>query len=96
MTIKELRKEMDERIRFAKLANTGLDEYYSEIKRTFDDLYDNGTITYFSNDFLAFANGYQTRNNDYENLHILQTYDLHRINANRLVVRRMMKDFLNI
>ena len=86
---------MNERIRFAKLANTGLEEYYSEIKETFEELYNNGT-TNFSNDFLSFANGYQIRNNDYENLHILQTYDLHRINANRLVVRRMMKDFLNI
>ena len=94
MTIVELRKEMDSRIRFAELANTGLRDYYVSVKETFNELYDNGTITNFSNDFLAFANGYQVINGEYERLHILQTYDLHRITANRTVVRRMMREFL--
>lgn len=94
MTIVELRKEMDNKIRFAELANTGLKDYYVSAKETFNELYDNGTVTNFSNDFLAFANGFQVRNGEYERLHILQTYDLHRITANRIVVRRMMSEFL--
>lgn len=96
MTIKEIRNEFKRRIEFSVRANTGLEDYYKTELKTFEDLYQNGTITAFTNDFLAFANGYQINTGNYDELHILQTLDLHRISAPRKVVRKMMENFLGI
>lgn len=96
MTIKEIRKEFTRRVEFSKLANTGLESFYESEWRAFEELYSEGTVTRFSSDFLAFANGFQTAMSEYENLHILQTLDLHRISATKKVARAMMMRWLNI
>lgn len=96
MTIKEIRNEFAKRVEFSKLAKTGLESYYATEWRSFEELYTNGTVTNFSDDFLAFANGYQTTNSEYDNLSILQTYDLHRITATKKIARAMMMRWLNI
>lgn len=96
MTIKEIRNEFKRRIEFSILANTGLADFYKAELSTFEDLYQNGTTTTFTSDFLAFANGYQIKTGNYDELHILQTLDLHRISAPRKVVRKMMENFLGI
>lgn len=96
MTIKEIRKEFARRVEFSKLANLGLENFYENEWKAFEELYSKGTVTRFSSDFLAFANGFQTTMNEYENLHILQTLDLHRISATKKVARAMMMRWLNI
>jgi hypothetical protein len=94
MTIREIRKEFKERIRFSKMVLPELVEYHENMQRTFEDLWKNGTTQSFSNEFLRFANGYQINTGDYENLHILQTLDLRRITANHKAVKGMMEAYL--
>lgn len=96
MTIKELRNAYKRNVEFSKMAGTGLESYIESEWRAFEDLYKEGTITNFSSDFLARANGFQTTTGEYENLHILQTLDLHRISASKAVTRAMMQRFLNV
>lgn len=96
MTIKEIRNEFAKRVEFSKFAKTGLDSYYETEWRSFEELYKNGTVTNFSTDFLAFANGYQTTTGEFDNLSILQTYDLHRITATKKIARAMMMRWLGI
>lgn len=96
MTIKEIRNEFAKKVEFSKLANTGLEGYYESEWRSFEELYTNGTVTNFSSDFLAFANGYQTTTGEYDNLSILQTFDLHRVTATKKIARAMMMRWLNI
>lgn len=95
MTIKEIRKEFKERIRFSKMVLPELVEYHENMQRTFEDLWKNGMTQNFDNDFLRFANGYQINTGDYENIHILQTFDLRIITANHKAVKEMMEAYLN-
>ena len=96
MTIKEIRKEFKRSVEFSKRIGNGLESYIESEWRAFEELYTQGTITNFSSDFLARTNGFQTNTGEYENLHIFQTLDLHRISATKAVTRAMMQKFLNI
>lgn len=97
MTIRELRKELKRKLNSLNLL--GLDEiadYYTAEWVAFEELYREGTVRNFSNDFLANANHYQRYTREYENLSILQTLDLHSISATKKVARDMMAMFLNV
>lgn len=96
MTIKEIRNEMKRRLEFSKNAKTGLESYLKREWESFEELYKHGTVSDFSNDFLGFANGFQTTMCEYDGLHILQTLDLHRISASKKVAKAMMMRWLNI
>lgn len=95
MTIKEIRKEFKERIRFSSIALPGLVPYHENMLRTFEDLWKNGYTTDFDNDFLRFANGFQINTGDYENIHIRQALGLHSITATRKAVKAMMEAYLD-
>ena len=95
MTMTEMRKAYKASRAFA--ANTpGLEElawYYDSVKNTLEALWKFGTVTYFDSDFLKVANGYQISTQDYEGIHINQTYDLHSITATREVVKALADRF---
>ena len=95
MTIREIRKEFKERIRFSSIALPGLVPYHESMLKTFEDLWKNGYTTNFNTEFLRFANGYQINTGDYENIHICQTLGLHSITANRKAVKGMMEAYLD-
>ena len=95
MTIKEIKKEFKNRRNFAKTIDAALVEYFDTMLNTFDDLYKNGYITTFDNDFLRFVNGYQINTGNYDTLHINQTFDLRSIKADKKTVKNMMITFLD-
>ena len=90
MTMKEMHAIAKHRIHYYK--TSGLEElvpYVECEERTLVELWKYGTITNFTQNFLAYANGYQIRTGDYENIHIAACYDLHTISANRKAVREL-------
>lgn len=95
MTMTEMRKAYKANRAFA--VNTpGMEElarYYDGVKNTLETLWKLGIVTDFDNDFLKVANGYQISTQDYEGIHINQTYDLHSITATREVVRALADRF---
>lgn len=95
MTMTEIRKSFKNQIETSRRFNNEIiEEYITSMLNTFEDLYKNGTTVDFDDEFLRFANGFQTTSGEYENLTILQTFDLHRINATKKVVKEMMIRFI--
>lgn len=98
MTIRELRKEFKKKINSLKNL-WGLDElaeFFVTEWAAYEELYREGTVKRFSNEFLGRANHYQFYRQAHKNLSILQTYDLHSISATKKVTRDMMAMFLNV
>lgn len=93
-TMKEIRAAFKESIRFSEAVLPELADYKKDMLRTFEELRKEGYVKNFSVDFLRFANGYQANTQEYDNLHIHQTYDLWSISASKAVVKDMMIVFL--
>ena len=94
MTIKQIRDEFKEGIRFSKRIGSELVDYQEDMQRTFEELWKYGFAENFSDDFLRFANGYQINTGNYSELHINQTFDLRSISASKAVAKDMMITFL--
>lgn len=91
----EMRKAYKSKRDFAASIQ-GLEElvwYYDSVRKTLETLWKEGTATDFDTDFLKVANGYQINTQDYENIQILQTLDLHRITATKAVVKELAERF---
>lgn len=82
MTMAEIRKEVKRMIAFSKAnGNADLVAYYSVMAECFECLYKNLRVTYYPQEFLSVANGYQINTCNYDTFHIAQTHDLHTISC---------------
>lgn len=82
MTIREIRSKVKEMIRFSKnCGHVEMVAYYSVMAECFECLYKNLRVTYYPQEFLSVANGYQINTGNYDTFHIAQTHDLHTISC---------------
>lgn len=89
MKIGEIRERFEERIRFANVIDSELVDFEKSLQRQFEELWKYGYIENFTNDFLAYANGYQINTGDYEDFHILQTLDLRKIKGTKKAIKAL-------
>lgn len=67
MTIREIRSKVNEMIRFSKnCGHVEMVAYYSVMAECFECLYKNLRVTYYPQEFLSVANGYQINTGNYE------------------------------
>lgn len=95
MTITQIRKAFAEKKDF--LQKTGLEElidYVEEQERTIEKLLKDGVTTEFTDDFLAYANGYAINSGDSE-LKISCCYDIRVIKGTKAAVKALAEFILN-
>ena len=89
MTMVEIRKELKVMKNFAKCnGHFEMVAYYSVMAECFECLYKNLRVSYYPQEFLSVANGYQIITGNYKTFHIAQTHDLHTISCDSKAVAR--------
>ena len=94
MTMKEFRKKIREQKESALRLGIDLAGWYDEIKYVIETLWKDGFVDQYSRDILKLANGFQISTGNYETFHILQTYDLHSITADKKATKEFAEFLL--
>lgn len=96
MTMREIRKGFVEKRRFLKAVGLGeLVGYVNQLQAEAEILWKEGCISSASDDFLAYANGYQINTGDYEGIEIRQTYGMRSVKATKEVALEIAEAILN-